>query len=121
MMTCVAAIPSLPVLHCNELKSRIAMIPANIQKHAKTYMQIKTQSNFQDAETCRNIEIYTLVQVSSQYTLGHPATETGTDTWASSSFSAPCLFGPPSFSIRPHRFGGEGVLIGVQTATLNAQ
>ena len=22
---------------------------------------------------------------------------------------------------RPHRFGGEGVLIGVQTATLNAQ
>ena len=23
--------------------------------------------------------------------------------------------------IRPHRFGGEGVLIGVQTATLNAQ
>ena len=22
--------------------------------------------------------------------------------------------------IRPHRFGGEGVLIGVQTATLNA-
>ena len=26
---------------------------------------------------------------------------------------------PPK--IRPHRFGGEGVLIGVQTATLNAQ
>ena len=25
---------------------------------------------------------------------------------------------PPK--IRPHRFGGEGVLIGVQTATLNA-
>ena len=23
--------------------------------------------------------------------------------------------------IRPHRFGGEGVLIGVQSATLNAQ
>ena len=25
------------------------------------------------------------------------------------------------FEIRPHRFGGEGVLIGVQTAILNAQ
>ena len=25
------------------------------------------------------------------------------------------------WKIRPHRFGGEGVLIGVQTATLNAQ
>ena len=25
------------------------------------------------------------------------------------------------FKIRPHRFGGEGVLIGVQSATLNAQ
>ena len=25
------------------------------------------------------------------------------------------------YKIRPHRFGGEGVLIGVQSATLNAQ
>ena len=36
MMKCVAAIPSLPRLHCNKLKSTTAMIPGNIQKHAKT-------------------------------------------------------------------------------------
>ena len=32
-------------------------------------------------------------------TLGHPATDAGTDTWASSSVSAPCPHCPPSFSI----------------------
>ena len=43
-------------------------------------------------------------------------------TWPGQKLYIYKMEGQPNsvMKIRPHRFGGEGVLIGVQTATLNA-